>query len=145
LDSDSTRIGADIEKVERRSQGFVEDYFTPRERDQVLAASPAARDTLTTLIWSAKEAALKALRLGLTVDTRSVSCIPSAFAHIQPDWAPLRVNCGPDLPGERGQITSGWWRLWNGYVLTLALARVTPEGSCRPPASLAPRQLGTEE
>ena len=64
--------GCDLELVETRTGAFEADWFTPRERAAVERAAPADRDLLTTVIWSAKEAALKVLRHGLRVDTREV-------------------------------------------------------------------------
>ena len=65
-------LGCDIELVEPRSAGFVETYFTAAERDRVERAESHLRNRLITLIWSAKESTLKALRTGLKADTRSV-------------------------------------------------------------------------
>jgi 4'-phosphopantetheinyl transferase len=69
-----------------------------------------------TAIWSAKESALKALRLGLNVDTRRVEC------HIAPSgsgaWAAITLSCDPILEAPP---LRGWWRVSEGYVLTLAL------------------------
>ena len=65
-------FGADIEVVEPRSPAFVEDYFVASERAWIDAAPTALRDEGATLLWSAKEAALKAIREGLREDTREV-------------------------------------------------------------------------
>jgi 4'-phosphopantetheinyl transferase len=64
--------GCDLEVVEPRDAAFAEDWFTPDERAAVHSALPADQDVLVTLIWSAKETALKVLRHGLRVDTRQV-------------------------------------------------------------------------
>lgn len=65
-------LGCDIERIEARSDAFVDTFFTAAERERVERAEPEFRDTLVTMIWSAKESTLKALRTGLSVDTRSV-------------------------------------------------------------------------
>ena len=83
-DTDGMQIGVDIERIEPRAAEFAEDYFTAHELDQLRAAPPESRDTLVTLIWSAKEAALKALRLGLTVDTRKIECTVAPAIEIAP-------------------------------------------------------------
>jgi len=119
-DTPDLRIGADIERVERRSAQFAEDYFTAHELDQVRAAQPASRDTMVTLIWSAKEAALKALRLGLTVDTRSVICSFGIPEHVD-DWIGFDIACDRRLLGlPSAPVLTGWWRQMSSYVLTLA-------------------------
>ena len=72
------QIGADIERVEARDEAFMSTYFTPEEIALVNGASSKMRDTLVTVIWSAKEAALKALRLGLRADTLALHVCPKA-------------------------------------------------------------------
>ena len=127
-DGAGVQIGADIEKVEPRGPGFANDYFTAEELVQLRTATLDRRDTVTTLIWSAKEAALKALRLGLTVDTRAVACTLGTPAPYEIGWAPLAVYCDPLLLGRRVDGLSGWWRVVDGYVLTLALMQPERHG-----------------
>ena len=75
-------LGCDLELVEPRSEAFIADYFTPEEQALVAQADTADRFPLCALLWSAKESALKALRTGLRVDTRSVIVSPGdAFAR----------------------------------------------------------------
>lgn len=109
-------IGADIEQVAPRHPAFAGDYFTPIERAAVAAAPPERRELLITAIWSAKEAALKALRLGLSVDTRRVECrvAPASGGA----WATVALSCDPILEAPP---LRGWWRVSEGYVLTLAV------------------------
>lgn len=119
-------LGADIEQVAPRIPGFVQEYFTSEEQALVKLVEDAALIAegamalqpalMITAIWSGKEAALKALRLGLTVDTRAVNC------RIEPgmptDWKPF----GIELDAERIKTTAslrGWWRTMEGFVLTL--------------------------
>src|SRR5262245_45476038 len=83
-------IGADIERIEPRDWQFVEDYFSDDEVLQVRQAPAEQYATLITAIWSAKEAALKALRQGLTVDTRSVSCYFPALETAN-DWIAFEI------------------------------------------------------
>ena len=66
-------LGCDLELVEPRSDAFVADYFTAEEQALIAQASAAERSRLLTLLWSAKESALKALHEGLRQDTRSVT------------------------------------------------------------------------
>lgn len=67
-----TPCGCDVELVEPRSAAFVDDFFTAAEADRVRRGPAQARDVAVTLVWSAKESALKALREGLRLDTRGV-------------------------------------------------------------------------
>ena len=110
-------IGADIERVRPREWNFVETFFTDAEARQVQAAAPVWRDILTTAIWSAKEAALKAVKLGLTVDTRRVECLFDPDQRPEDAWVPLKVTYTPGaLPSA---TMHGWWSLRSGFVLTL--------------------------
>jgi 4'-phosphopantetheinyl transferase len=60
-------VGCDLERVEPRSPAFLRDYFSATE--QALIGADARR---ATIVWSVKEAVLKALGEGLRQDTRAV-------------------------------------------------------------------------
>ena len=68
----SARIGADIETIEPRDPALVRQFYTDCEA-QVVDAAGTERDETVSRIWSAKEAVLKLLGLGLRIDTRGVS------------------------------------------------------------------------
>lgn len=124
---DGVSLGADIEYIEPRAAGFAAAYFTPEEAALVERASDGERDTLVTAIWSAKEAVLKALRLGLVVDTRAIVCRPCA--PVDGGWAPVSVEFDAVLLGREAPTdAAGWWRVVDGFVLTLAAlgARIEP-------------------
>lgn len=106
-------VGVDIERVETRAPGFAADYCTPAEVVWLEAAPAADYTTLLTAIWSAKEAALKVMRLGLTVDTRDLTCLPALPPA--PSWQPITIRTA--LSVARLQ---GWWRAEGGYVFTIA-------------------------
>ena len=126
-----TALGCDLELVEPRSKAFTTDYFAPAEQALVADTTAADRDTLITLLWNAKESALKALHQGLRLDTRSVvvtlpdSLIPLTHHQytitnpggaVQEDlsgWRTLEVSC----PSCR--IFHGWWRKCNNLLLSL--------------------------
>jgi phosphopantetheinyl transferase len=110
-------LGADIEHVDAREWRFVEDYFTADEIDRVRRVPGSQRDTFITAIWSAKESALKALHLGLTIDTRRVNCAIDPRRCDTADWLTFEITCSRTFT-ERLQ---GWWRMRNDYVLTLAV------------------------
>jgi 4'-phosphopantetheinyl transferase len=119
-------LGCDLELIEPRELNFVHDFFTPGELAAVQALPPGPdRDTLITVIWSAKEAALKALREGLRLDTRQIDC---AIA-----W-PAGAMPGAGRPGHftvtlSAAITErfpGAWigQWWIAGHLAVALARL---------------------
>ncbi len=106
-------VGADVELIEPRSPRFVQDFFTTAERRQVGGA--VDRDAMVTALWSAKESALKALHLGLTVDTRRMECRLAAPAP--GSWVPLSARF---TPAEGGAVQlHGWWRRKGSLVLSL--------------------------
>ena len=64
-------VGCDLELIVPHTPAFITDYFTDLERRRIEAAADTARARITTLYWSAKESALKAVRLGLPRIPRS--------------------------------------------------------------------------
>jgi 4'-phosphopantetheinyl transferase len=114
-------LGCDLEMVEPRSDAFVADYFTTEEQGLVARASATDRSQLMTLLWSGKESALKALREGLRLDTRSVIVIPGNAAFDCLEWSPMEVrHTGPRVLDHR--TFRGWWQYTEGRVRTLVAA-----------------------
>jgi 4'-phosphopantetheinyl transferase len=109
-------LGCDLEIGEPRGEAFIADYFTAEEQQSIEGTPSADRPLLLALLWSAKESALKALRAGLRLDTRSVIVRPGAGlpnederATFRPSsedniWFPLHVVC------EGRQVFHGWWQ-----------------------------------
>jgi len=118
------RVGIDLETITPRSPGFIRDYFTPNEVELVSAVhtgsppeTPHSAER-ATLIWSAKEALLKALGIGLRLDTRRVEVIA------------IEDEEGADAAGWKRlglsstQVSSpidAYWRRIGRYVVTLVL------------------------
>ncbi len=142
-------LGCDLEVVEPRADVFVADYFTSEEQAAVAQSPVTKRSQRIALIWSAKESALKALRVGLRFDTRSVvvsldeaigrgndrnalSNQDSAPAlgppFVSEGWQPLHVR-------YTDQSFHGWWRQTGDLVRTLVSSPAP-----RPPIAL---QIGT--
>jgi 4'-phosphopantetheinyl transferase len=128
------RIGADLERVETRSEDFIEDYFTPGEREMVHAARRESRDLVATLVWSLKEAMLKALGVGLRWDTRRVEVSETdSLPGVGEDWHALQVS---DHENAR-RPWAAWAQARDGYVLTAA---ALPGEGCDPGAILLSEQ-----
>lgn len=106
-------LGCDIELVEPRSEVFVETWFTEAERVRVEEASPSSRDSLVTMIWSAKESTLKALQTGLQVDTRSVEVLDEGEI-VDQYWGIART-----VAEDAGEF-SCVWRPHEEFILTIA-------------------------
>ena len=81
----------------------------------------ARADILTTAIWSGKEAVLKALREGLRIDTRRITCRFDGFASPPQEWTPFTVVVDDGLAAQFSGAWSGWWRVKDRFVLTMAL------------------------
>jgi 4'-phosphopantetheinyl transferase len=121
-------LGCDLELIEPRSDAFLSDYFTVEEQALVAAKPATDRPQLLALLWSAKESALKALRLGLRLDTRSVIVGLLDWSFDVNGWHPLQVR------HAGGRIFRGWWQAADNMVQTVVAS--PPPGR---PISLALR------
>jgi 4'-phosphopantetheinyl transferase len=127
-----TSFGCDLETIEPRSDAFVADYFTASEKALIARTPVDHQPLLVALVWSAKESALKALHLGLRLDTRCVCvCVcpadplpqtsgkewqhlcPGTVASNSDGWHPLSVHCSD------GPVFGGWWRSQDQLVRTI--------------------------
>ncbi len=122
-------LGCDLETIEARSDAFLADYFTDNEKMLVARAPVEARALLLALLWSGKESALKALHVGLRLDTRCLCVTPDDGWTSSPGEAPLDR---PPVPGSTnpegwcplqvrysgGRVFHGWWRSQDGFVRT---------------------------
>jgi 4'-phosphopantetheinyl transferase len=116
------RLGCDLEVIEPRSNAFVSDYFTPNEQALVERTAEHERPRLINLLWSAKESALKALHVGLRLDTNCVEVHPLDALKVEDNkdqrdpcpislltsgpygWHPLQVSFAD------AKVFHGWWR-----------------------------------
>jgi 4'-phosphopantetheinyl transferase len=114
--------GADIERIEPREPGFAELFFAPAERAHFDAAGPDQRDMVITTTWCGKEAALKALRMGLRADTRQIICRLTDPGIPPRHWSSLTIEIGPALKADIGSKRFAGWRAINeGYALALVV------------------------
>jgi 4'-phosphopantetheinyl transferase len=105
-------LGCDIEIIGRRGEEFVLDWFTDAERRRVEGMPGDRRSRAVTLVWSAKESALKALGVGLRLDTREVEVEVTPDGEGDGGWSPLVVR-------TPGRVWHGWWRADAECVLTV--------------------------
>jgi 4'-phosphopantetheinyl transferase len=117
-----TSLGCDLELVESRDHSFLTDFFSANEQRLIGRARSAERPMLLTLLWSAKESALKAFGVGLRLDTTSLDVSPAdpplqrpedMYKHADIAWSPL------SLRRIGGPILRGWWRCANNMVRTV--------------------------
>ncbi|MGZ4788968.1 MAG: 4'-phosphopantetheinyl transferase family protein [Terriglobales bacterium] len=123
LESNGGAIGCDLEALEPRSDTFVSDYFTNEEQVLISEAPPAAKDLTITLLWSAKESALKFLEAGLRMCTRAVNVnlgkgavqfLASApHRREMRGWHPLKIHI------DIGDSLRGWWTLRGPMIQTI--------------------------
>jgi 4'-phosphopantetheinyl transferase len=107
-------VGVDLEIAEERSDGFVRDFLTPAEQAYVRGQATAEdRHAAANLVWSAKESALKVLRVGLRADTRTVEVTVHHPSRTD-GWGTLTVT------HRDGQVFPGWWRRDGEFLLTTA-------------------------
>jgi 4'-phosphopantetheinyl transferase len=110
-------VGCDLELVEPRPESFVRDYFTVDEQVTISQRQRVReRDLLTTLIWSAKESALKALKIGLQADTRDVAVLLRDTIDYSNtvDWQVF------DTVTKANEKFRCWWRASELFIRTIA-------------------------
>ncbi len=132
----SVHIGADVETIESRDLALVRQFFADDEAEMADQAG-AERDLVVARLWSAKEAVLKLLGLGLRVDTRSivVNLVGKMFFGCPVGWLPMDVKLSAESyiktplhtfrqPFE--QSVRIVWRQEGACVLTVATAATAP-------------------
>ncbi len=118
-------LGCDLEMTEPHSREFAADYFTTEEQVFVGGVSEPDRSRLLSLLWSAKESALKALRMGLRVDTRQLAVTLEDADSLGFDtWFPLHVRYSSE------RIFHGWWQR-SGELLRTLVADPPPDRPVR--------------
>lgn len=114
-------VGCDIERIETRDENFAADYFTGEEQALLRRAPADDHPLIATLIWSAKESALKVLRQGLRRDTRSV-VVDLDPAPAGRGWDRFSVRCA-----ESARTLPGWWKRHGEFILAIAADVVIDE------------------
>ena len=108
-------LGCDLERIEGRSSAFLEDYLTPGERAFVAKGHETERPLRATLVWSAKEAVMKALGEGLRLAPASVEVVPAIHPVSESGWRRFSVSA-PSVAVD----LRGFWRVVGELVLTVA-------------------------
>jgi 4'-phosphopantetheinyl transferase len=106
-------LGCDLEPVEARSPAFIRRWLRPEERELVERLSGESREMAATLLWSAREAATKARRVGPRLDVRRASAEPGRLGGAPGSWQRLRVAW------QGGPRELGWWRREPGWVMAV--------------------------
>lgn len=106
-------LGCDLERLEPHSEAFVLDYFTKEERWFIESWVTRGRTEYPAILWSAKEAVLKLLHVGLRMDTRAVSVRLEETAE-ERTWNAFRAL------SVNGTMFRGWWQRDGDVVRTIA-------------------------
>ncbi len=118
-------LGCDLELVESRDHSFIADFFTASEQKLVESAPADKLPMLVTLLWSAKESALKALHMGLRLDTTSIEvgltdAVWKVAKHSRQDdradWSLMSLRHGGD------HTLRGCWRCADNLVRTVVFS-----------------------
>ncbi len=115
LASTDRAVGIDLERVDTRSQAFLNDWFTPGER--LLAGDSALRQTL---VWSAKEATLKLLGTGLALPATAVQITQIAGTSITATLSDAAATVA--LQRNVGSVALQWRMDVDGFVVVEATA-----------------------
>jgi 4'-phosphopantetheinyl transferase len=108
-------LGCDLERIAARGPAFLEEYLTPGEREFVGNGPEGERPLRVTLVWSAKEAVMKALGEGLRLAPPSVEAVPAMGPVSEAGWRRFFVSA-PDAAAG----LPGFWRTVRELVLTVA-------------------------
>jgi len=80
------QVGCDLEKIEKRSDFFLQDYFSDLERRKVNSIGKVlSEEMLYTTFWSAKEALMKATRQGMSLHPKKIE-----ISNIEFDGSPWK-------------------------------------------------------
>ena len=117
-------IGADLETVEPRDPALVRQFFCESEAALVANAGGGDVDRIVARIWSAKEAVLKAMGIGLRHDTRDIMVGDAITAPpgAPEAWGALCIRLAPILAAEVAPHSlTVLWRDLDAEVVTVAL------------------------
>ncbi len=117
-------LGCDLEIIESREDSFLADFFTENEKNLIFDSPLSERPLLTTLAWSAKESVLKAMNVGLRLDTALLEVTVPDRQHARGCsdhhdyvlWRPLLIRCAD-------QMIHGCWGQANNMVRTVVSTR----------------------
>jgi 4'-phosphopantetheinyl transferase len=126
-------LGCDIERVAGRSRAFLGDYFSRVEQAFVEGGGADDVARRATLLWSAKEAVMKALGQGLRLPPAAVRAMPDPGEPPGSGWGTFSIQAPPTATK-----LNGFWRPLGDFVLTVAcgpdrplLLRLSAKDMCR--------------
>ena len=113
------RFGVDMEFIEPRSLELFADYFTPSEITWISTSEEHNKNVYANLVWSSKEAFLKAIEKGLQMDTRKIEVHPPGERLLSEGWI------GIDFSVEGINLRD--WQLFysrnDQFIMTICLSK----------------------
>jgi phosphopantetheinyl transferase len=116
---DTLRFGVDLEFIEPRPLDLFTDYFTPAEVAWLSAAPISLTTPYANLVWSAKEAFLKAIEKGLQIDTRKINIHPPESHRLSEGWHKIEFSVKEAASSRWCLLAS----LRDNYVMTVCLLK----------------------
>lgn len=115
-DNPGVSIGIDLELIEEKSDGFIEDYFTQSEAERLFSYPDDERASLASLLWSGREAMLKAHQTGLRLDTRHIELQCPVWMG-KSEWQPIKIL---QYPATMHSMKL-YWKYIHPFVITMAI------------------------
>lgn len=107
-----TFLGIDLEKIAHRIDAWAKDFFHPTELT-------GTDDTFLTALWTQKEALVKVLGTGLSLNSYDVRCVNGRAEFYGPALAAYEKLGCPAL-----EIKT--WELVPGFMFTQAVGKINP-------------------
>jgi 4'-phosphopantetheinyl transferase EntD len=112
-------LGCDVERIEPRDEALVREFFEDSERSFLdlpeASRGGLSREAAVTVLWSAKESALKAHRVGLRADPRGVV----VKLDFSPDAEPREEGFLPLRVRFEGRVLVGTFQVDEGFARTV--------------------------
>ena len=112
LSAEDAFVGIDLEKVAHRIEAWAKDFFHPSELT-------GEGDNFLTALWTQKEALVKVLGTGLSLNSYDVRCVNGRAEFYGPALAAYEKLGRPALEMKT-------WELVPGFMFTQACGKISP-------------------
>jgi 4'-phosphopantetheinyl transferase len=115
-------FGLDLEMIESRSLEFVQDFFSNQEIKKYHGLSDQERNEYATLVWSAKESFLKAVGVGLSIDTKKIEIVDASRKSNNSVWS----ECLVVFNAQKGLFYRILWQRVGNFIWTVCVPASQP-------------------